>query len=477
MKTHKIKLSSTDLQFQSIDDMPGYKKVFITKSFDVENRLAEFVVFDTETTGLNPEHDGIIQLSAVKYKKLKPVETWNTYLNPGIPISESASGVNGITDEMVQDKPAINQVANDFLAFVGEAPIVGYNVDFDLKFIWCSGIDLISGRDIYDVMLSAYALFPKGSIPNRKLTTVAESLNIEFDAHDSLQDSLATGEVLVQICKRYCGGEVKKIHAMSSSDLKKQMAMNYDEQVEYLQKKYGIAQFDYFLSEYNLTKNRNIFRTSEGLECHHIDEYTIPTLSDPVVAAANSYDYQKKERLVYCNLLEHLLLHIKIGQDRYLENHETMQVDSSLNELITQGVNMLSMQINRLFEDNGSDIRWEQNCYEAIEDNYDDYIEMLKNFQYFIVEHITGLSEFEKPVYVGRTFMDDETGEIGKIIEVTDSEVKIEFENELWEYERSDFFVDREFENQLESIHKTLCSSEVGIIDRMLRDTNIVAHF
>ena len=92
---------------------------------------------------------------------------------------------------LIEDKPAINQIANDFLAFVGEAPIVGYNVDFDLKFIWCSGIDLISGRDIYDVMLSAYALFPKGSIPNRKLTTVAEALNIEFDAHDSLQDSLA----------------------------------------------------------------------------------------------------------------------------------------------------------------------------------------------------------------------------------------------------------------------------------------------
>lgn len=80
-----------------------------------------------------------------------------------------------------------------------------------------------------------------------------------------------------------------------------------------------------------------------------------------MVAAANSYDYQKKERLVYCNLLEHLLLHIKIGQDRYFENHETMQGDSSLNELITHGVNMLSMQINRLYEDNGSDIRWEQN--------------------------------------------------------------------------------------------------------------------
>lgn len=77
------------------------------------------------------------------------------------------------------------------------------------------------------------------------------------------------------------------------------------------------------------------------------------------------------------------MLQIKIGQDRYYKNHKTMKVNRSINELLTHGANMLNMQINRLDQDNGSRIRWEQNCYEAIKDNYDLYIEMYKSLNTF----------------------------------------------------------------------------------------------
>ena len=462
MKSHKIKLANKRLHPNALVDIPAYKRVYIDRYFDAEKQLKEFVAFDTETTGLDPEECEIIQLSAVKYKNLKAVESWDTYINPGIPVSDDAYAVNGITEEMLEGKPKISQVAKDFFEFVGDAPIVGYNVAFDLKFMWCAGIDLITGRDIYDACSASFGLFPKGTLRNQRLVTVAEALGIEFNAHNSLEDSRATGEVLVQICKQYCMGGEKKIRVMSSDDLRNQMAMNYDEQIEYLLKKYGAAQFDYFISEHNLSKNQSISRTAEGLECHHIDENIIPTLSDPDIASIYSYDYQKKDRLVYCNLLEHLLLHIKIGQDRYYENHKTMEINRSINELITHGVNMLSMQINRLYQDNGSKIRWEQNCYEAIKDNYDVYIEMLKSFQYFIMEHVTGLSDLEKPVYIGRSFTDDDTGEIGHIVEITDTEVKIEFEKEYWTYESDDFVVNEVFKDVLNSIHKVICSTERG---------------
>ena len=120
MRTHKIKLSNTRLHKRPVSRQPYFKTVYIGSDFDVQSRLKEFVVFDTETTGLDPESDGIVQLSAVKYKNLKAAEKWNTYLNPGCTISYSASLVNGITDEMVQDKPKINQIAKDFLDFVGD---------------------------------------------------------------------------------------------------------------------------------------------------------------------------------------------------------------------------------------------------------------------------------------------------------------------------------------------------------------------
>lgn len=473
MKNHNIILKTNSLHWQPVSEMPIFKAVYIGPDFDPRNKLKEFVVFDTETTGLDPESDDIVQLSAVKFKNLKAVETWNTYLDPRCNISESASLVNGITDEMVKDAPKINQVAEDFFGFVGNAPIVGYNIKFDLSFMWCAGIDLITGRDIYDVMLSAYVLFPKGTIPNRKLTTIAEALGISFDAHDSLEDSLATGEVLVRICKQYCAEKPKK-KLLTSRDLKRQMAMDYDTQIEHLLRKYGPAKYHYFISEDNLTKNKSISRTAEGLECHHIDENIIPTLSDPDIASMYSFDYQKNDRLVYCNLLEHLLLHIKIGQDRYYVNHKYMYADSPISELITHGVSMLTMQINRLYENNIGDSHWEQNCFDVIKDRYNDYVEMLKQFQYFIVEHVLLLSEFEKPVYIGRPFIDKKTSSTGKIVEVTDDEVTIKIKREYWTYERDAFTVDRILAHQLESIHEKLSSREDGINIQVYEDSNIL---
>ena len=82
MKSHKIKLTTYHLNKQAVSKMPYFKAVYIESDFDARSRLKEFVVFDTETTGLNPESGGIVQLSAVKYKNLKAVETWNTYLDP-----------------------------------------------------------------------------------------------------------------------------------------------------------------------------------------------------------------------------------------------------------------------------------------------------------------------------------------------------------------------------------------------------------
>ena len=473
MKSHGIKITSRKLKRNRSDDMPLYKPVFIRSNFNAENRLRTFVVFDTETTGLNPDTDRIVQLSAIRYVDFKPEESWNTYLNPGKKISAAAAIVNGITDEMVKDKPKISEVADDFLEFIGDSPIVGYNVEFDLGMLWCSGIDLITGREIYDVMLSAYAVLPKGTIRNRRLVTVAEALNIEFSAHDALEDSRATGEILVYICREYSGKQRKMI-PMTGEDLRKQMDMTYEEQVDYLLEKYGPSKYDYFISEYNLIKNRMISRTREGLECHHIDEDIIPTLSDPDTAIQWSYKYQKKDRLVYCNLLEHLLMHIKIGRNRFYENHEEMTMDSDPHQLITHGVNMLSMQINRLYEDDGSRLQWEENCYEVIKDSYRDYIELLKDFQRYIIEHLSRLTEFEKPIYVGRSFINTETGEEGRIIKITEDEVHIEFTEQIWIYDRNEFVVNEDLAEIMDSIHTTISSVEEGeVSERIYEDSRI----
>jgi len=97
------------------------------------------------------------------------------------------------------------------------------------------------------------------------------------------------------------------------AEIVKEMSMPYETLVEYLLVKYGGAIGDYFSTPECKTKNKKAVRTAEGLYCHHIDEDKGGNLSNPCSARRQPFEWQKKERLVYCNLLEHLILHIKIA--------------------------------------------------------------------------------------------------------------------------------------------------------------------
>ena len=87
--------------------------------------------------------------------------------------------------------------------------------------------------------------------------------------------------------------------------------MTYDELCCYLLKKYGKAEYDYFSTPECKSVQKKNSRTKEGLEIHHIDENRYPLLSAGW-AKNMPYECQKADRLVYANVLEHLLLHIKI---------------------------------------------------------------------------------------------------------------------------------------------------------------------
>ena len=87
---------------------------------------------------------------------------------------------------------------------------------------------------------------------------------------------------------------------------------DYETYCNYLLNKYGRAEGDYFTSSFS--QNLAIKRRDEELFLHHIKEDTVANLSDVEVARSNSFDYQKAESLVYANLLEHILLHIIIGE-------------------------------------------------------------------------------------------------------------------------------------------------------------------
>ncbi len=235
-----------ELSRQPLSEMPAFKTVYISKQFDIQ-RLNRFTVVDTETTGLDCETDRIVQLSAIRYVNGKPAEAWDSYVNPKRPISRGALEPHGITADMVRDAPLLEEVTESFLEFLGEDPVAGYNIKFDLQFLWCSGIDLITDQEIYDAMLSSYGVFPRHDrrLPKRNLVTVASYYGIDFPAHDSLGDVYATGEVLVRIAEAITGDKIgegkdlRPLHEKIGTDhcrkeLRAFSEMSYDAMVEIL---------------------------------------------------------------------------------------------------------------------------------------------------------------------------------------------------------------------------------------------------
>ncbi len=162
---------------------------------------------------------------------------------------------------------------------------------------------------------------------------------------------------------------------MESTEIKNQLKMTYDELVDYLLKKYGPAQYDYFCNESCKSKNSKVSRTNEGLYCHHIDEDKAILLSNDKFAVNNPFEYQKANRLVYCNVLEHLILHIKIVEEPKNENANQMEIQG-----IGGAICFICPQINDYF--NGYEFKQQYliNIFSLIENNFNDYIDILEYF-------------------------------------------------------------------------------------------------
>ena len=96
-------------------------------------------------------------------------------------------------------------------------------------------------------------------------------------------------------------------------------------------------------------------------------------------AANNPFEYQKAARLVYCNLLEHLLLHVKIAWKSKLDANE--------NELpgIGGAINFICKDLNDIYSGKEFSDEWRKNVADKVKDNFDDYIIILR-YLWYIVE-------------------------------------------------------------------------------------------
>ncbi len=158
-----------------------------------------FVAFDTETTGLDPYVDRIIQISAVKFENLIPTASFSTYVDPDIPIPARITKINGITDRDVRGAPNAISAIRDFYAFVGDLPLAAHNAKFDIGFVDCElerfGANTTGELIVSDTLSISRYLFP--DLVNHKLITVANKVRSPvMPSHNALSDAKACGYVM-----------------------------------------------------------------------------------------------------------------------------------------------------------------------------------------------------------------------------------------------------------------------------------------
>ncbi|WP_035165590.1 PolC-type DNA polymerase III [Caloramator sp. ALD01] len=184
----------------------------------------EFIVFDIETTGFNPQTDEIIEIGAVKIKNYQIVDRFSVLINPERHISEEIQKLTGITNEMVMDKETIIDILPKFIEFIGDGVLVAHNAKFDTGFLRekFKKFNLQFNYSILDTLPLARWLLP--DLKRHKLNVIAEHLGISLENHHrAVDDAEATAHIFLKFVDMLKEKEISKL-----SDINLQYSGNFD---------------------------------------------------------------------------------------------------------------------------------------------------------------------------------------------------------------------------------------------------------
>lgn len=162
-----------------------------------------YVVFDVETTGLSAVYDTIIELAAVKIRDGEIIDRFESFANPHHPLSATTINLTGITDDLVENAPEVEEVLKDFHEWTGDAILVAHNASFDMGFlnVGYNKIDLGKATNpVIDTLELARFLY--SDMKNHRLNTLAKKFDIELTQHHrAIYDAEATGYLLLKMLK------------------------------------------------------------------------------------------------------------------------------------------------------------------------------------------------------------------------------------------------------------------------------------
>lgn len=166
--------------------------------------IYDYIALDVETTGLNPARDKVLEIGAAKIQGGKVCETYEALIRTGVPIPERIQQLTGITDEMQKTGRKAEKVFPEFLAFCGDLPVLGHNVQFDFGFLKQGAVNLglTFEKEALDTLKIARRVLP--DIPSRTLPAMCAHYRVDpGKSHRALDDALASHAILWKLWEEF----------------------------------------------------------------------------------------------------------------------------------------------------------------------------------------------------------------------------------------------------------------------------------
>lgn len=198
--------------------VPGAQDLLRNKGVERPGFLRDYTLIDIETTGLSPYKDRVTELGAIKVREGEIVDQYTNLVvyEKSNKVPAFITKLNGITEEMIETEGIpVDQATNEFREFIGDDIIIGYNVNFDLNFVY----DLVKkycqtelNNDYVDVLRLARAYYPRQR--NRLIDNMQRAGIAQVEQHRGLDDSIDTKKVYDDFKQHFTDDLLKKAQSM-----------------------------------------------------------------------------------------------------------------------------------------------------------------------------------------------------------------------------------------------------------------------
>lgn len=165
-----------------------------------------FVCIDCESTGLDPKQDRIIEVAAMKFTLDETLDQFESLIDPQVTIPQASIAIHHITQEMVEGKPTIDQVLGSVFELIGNHPIIGHGIQYDIEILAhhaerCNIPCTIRKNPSFDTLRLARLY---GQSPTNSLEMLRQHFNIaEEGAHRAMSDVVVNIQVFKKLSQQF----------------------------------------------------------------------------------------------------------------------------------------------------------------------------------------------------------------------------------------------------------------------------------